>query len=98
MLFSLCAEQQHIEANLKAAVAGVYIMMYFHDEEEPCFCDLNLNKGTINSADVHYVATECRDILFDMQVTELLSLYLFLFYLYALYFYILNTIQLIWKF
>ncbi|XVE49181.1 hypothetical protein DITRI_Ditri01bG0061700 [Diplodiscus trichospermus] len=57
------SEQQHVQTNLKAAFAGISILVSFHDEDQDNLCDL------INiSSNLHYLGIECRDISLVMQV------------------------------
>ncbi|KAM1790718.1 hypothetical protein ACFX12_034755 [Malus domestica] len=56
-------EQQHVETNLKAALAGISVVFSFQDEKQTHFCD---NKGV--DSDVLYLGAECRDILLVTQV------------------------------
>ncbi|KHG30101.1 Autophagy-related protein 2 [Gossypium arboreum] len=57
------SEQQHVQTNLKAAFAGISIVLSFHDEDLDHLCDLiDLNSN------IHYLGIECRDISVRMQV------------------------------
>ncbi|XP_022725387.1 autophagy-related protein 2-like isoform X2 [Durio zibethinus] len=57
------SEQQHVQTNLKAAFAGISIVLSFHDEDPDNLCDL------INiSSNIHYLGIECRDISLVVQV------------------------------
>ncbi|XP_048433003.1 autophagy-related protein 2 [Pyrus x bretschneideri] len=56
-------EQQHVETNLKAALAGISVVFSFQDEKQTHFCD---SKGV--DSDVLYLGAECRDILLVSQV------------------------------
>ncbi|XWS54815.1 hypothetical protein CRYUN_Cryun10bG0121600 [Craigia yunnanensis] len=61
------SEQQHVETNLKAAFAGISIVLSFHDEDQDQLYDLN--GGVINSnSNIHYLGIECRDISLLVQV------------------------------
>ncbi|XWS62890.1 hypothetical protein CRYUN_Cryun06bG0049400 [Craigia yunnanensis] len=57
------SEQQHVQANLKAAFAGISIVLSFHDEYRDNLCDL-----ISISSNIHYLGIECRDISLVMQV------------------------------
>ncbi|XP_022746308.1 autophagy-related protein 2-like [Durio zibethinus] len=61
------SEQQHVETNLKAAFAGISIVLSFHDEDQDHLYDLN---GDVinNSSNIHYLGIECRDISLLVQV------------------------------
>ncbi|XVF67592.1 hypothetical protein PTKIN_Ptkin10aG0133500 [Pterospermum kingtungense] len=61
------SEQQHVETNLKAAFAGISIVLSFHDEDQDHLYDLN---GDVikNSSDIHYLGIDCRDISLLVQV------------------------------
>ncbi|KAK9286731.1 hypothetical protein L1049_015134 [Liquidambar formosana] len=61
------SEQQHVETNLKAIVAGISVVFSFCDEDQKHLCDLKddqINNGTNG----HYLVAECRDMLFVLQV------------------------------
>ncbi|XWS39960.1 hypothetical protein CRYUN_Cryun18bG0099200 [Craigia yunnanensis] len=61
------SEQHHVETNLKAAFAGISIVLSFHDEDQDHLYDLN---GDVinNSSNIHYLGIECRDISLLVQV------------------------------
>ncbi|MBA0614169.1 hypothetical protein Godav_014496 [Gossypium davidsonii] len=57
------SEQQHVQTNLKAAFAGISIVLSFHDEDLDHLCDL-----IDLSSNIHYLGIECRDISVLVQV------------------------------
>ena len=74
MIFlSFCSstEQQHVETNLKATIAGISIVFAFHDENQRHSCDLGGAQANVGS-NVHYLGAECRDMLFISQVNRYL--------------------------
>ncbi|KAK6241046.1 Atg2/VPS13 [Theobroma cacao] len=61
------SEQQHVLTNLKAAIAGVSIVLSFHDEVWDRLSNLNGDQINISS-NIHYLGMECRDISLVVQV------------------------------
>nr|CAN60185.1 hypothetical protein VITISV_022258 [Vitis vinifera] len=59
-------EEQHVETNLKATIAGISIVFAFHDENQRHSCDLGGAQANVGS-NVHYLGAECRDMLFISQ-------------------------------
>lgn len=57
------SEQQHVETNLKATLAGISVVFSFQNENQTHFCD---TKGAHSA--VLYLGAECRDILLVTQV------------------------------
>ncbi|KAK8616353.1 hypothetical protein V6N13_017906 [Hibiscus sabdariffa] len=57
------SEQQHVQTNLKAAFAGISIVLSFHDEDLDHTCD-----PLHASSSIHYLGIECRDISVLVQV------------------------------
>ncbi|GMJ12773.1 PEROXISOME UNUSUAL POSITIONING 1, AUTOPHAGY 2 [Hibiscus trionum] len=57
------SEQQHVQTNLKAAFAGISIVLFFHDEDLDHSCDL-----IHATSSIHYLGIECRDISVLVQV------------------------------
>ena len=64
-------EQQHVETNLKATIAGISIVFAFHDENQRHSCDLGGAQANVGS-NVRYLGAECRDMLFISQVNRYL--------------------------
>lgn len=64
----MCTEQQHVETNLKATLAGISVVFSFQNENRTHFCD---TKGAHSA--VLYLGAECRDILLVMQVIPVLG-------------------------
>ena len=84
MIFlSFCSstEQQHVETNLKATIAGISVVFAFHDENQRHSCDLGGAQANVGS-NVHYLGAECRDMLFILQVIILLGVFPFHFEFY----------------
>ncbi|PPD78601.1 hypothetical protein GOBAR_DD24471 [Gossypium barbadense] len=63
LILVLTYEQQHVQTNLKAAFAGISIVLSFHDEDLDLLCDL-----IDLSSNIHYLGIECRDISVLVQV------------------------------
>ncbi|XP_034681405.1 autophagy-related protein 2 isoform X10 [Vitis riparia] len=61
-------EQQHVETNLKATIAGISVVFAFHDENQRHSCDLGGAQANVG-LNVHYLGAECRDMLFILQVS-----------------------------
>ena len=61
-------EQQYVETNLKATIAGISIVFAFHDENQRHSCDLGGAQANVGS-NVHYLGAGCRDMLFILQVS-----------------------------
>ncbi|XP_062022613.1 autophagy-related protein 2 isoform X2 [Rosa rugosa] len=61
-------EQQPVETNLKATLAGISVVFPFQDENQNHLCDTKGDLGS--SSDVLYLCVECRDILLAMQVSS----------------------------
>ncbi|XP_065870946.1 autophagy-related protein 2 isoform X2 [Euphorbia lathyris] len=60
------SEQQHVQTNLKATLAGISIILSFQDEEQEYWFD---PKSKVRScSDVHYVVAECNSIFLSLQV------------------------------
>lgn len=66
----LCTEQQPVETNLKATLAGISVVFPSQDENQNHLCDTKIDLGS--SSDVLYLCAECRDILLVMQVITVL--------------------------
>ncbi|KAJ4963605.1 hypothetical protein NE237_023544 [Protea cynaroides] len=52
------SEQKHVETNLKATIAGISVILSFHDEEQKHVSDLK---------NVHYLGSKCGDVLLVLQ-------------------------------
>ncbi|KAJ0076917.1 hypothetical protein Patl1_36151 [Pistacia atlantica] len=61
------SEQQHVQTNLKAVFAGVYIVLSFHDEDEKQSYDGKGDQINVESH-IHCLGAECRDISLVVQV------------------------------
>ncbi|XP_031260319.1 autophagy-related protein 2 isoform X2 [Pistacia vera] len=61
------SEQQHVQTNLKAVFAGVYIVFSFHDEDEKQSYDGKGDQINVESH-IHCLGAECRDISLVVQV------------------------------
>ncbi|KAJ4965491.1 hypothetical protein NE237_017340 [Protea cynaroides] len=53
-------EQKHVETNFKATVAGISVILSFHDEEQKHACDF---KST------HYLGAKCGDVILVLRNT-----------------------------
>ncbi|WCJ17657.1 Autophagy-related protein 2 [Euphorbia peplus] len=60
------SEQQHVQTNLKATLAGISVILSFQDEEHDYGFDSQGKEK--NSSDVHYVVAECNGIFLSFQV------------------------------
>lgn len=76
LMFSY-TEQQHVETNLKANVAGISLIFSFHDEDELHTSDLSCYQEKIDSY-LHFLDLECSNIQLKLQV-EILTIYIVLF-------------------
>ncbi|KAL6213423.1 hypothetical protein ACLB2K_012870 [Fragaria x ananassa] len=65
---NVAPEQQPVETNLKATLAGISVVFPFQDENQNDFCDTKGNLGS--SSDVLYLSMESQDILLVMQVSS----------------------------
>lgn len=70
--FHSSPEQQHVETNVKAAIAGISVVFAFHDENQRHSCDQCGDQANVGSY-VHYLGAECRDMLFSSQVIIMLG-------------------------
>ncbi|KAI3441378.1 Autophagy-related protein 2 [Psidium guajava] len=61
------SEQQHIETNLRASIAGMSLMFSLHDEDEGNFPELNDDQENV-SFDYHCLGAECGDISLMVQI------------------------------
>lgn len=57
------AEQQHIQTDLRATIAGISIVLSFHDDGDQAH----------DVMDANYVAAECRGLFVAMQVMIVLG-------------------------
>uniref|UniRef100_A0A5B6ZZ23 Autophagy-related protein 2 n=1 Tax=Davidia involucrata TaxID=16924 RepID=A0A5B6ZZ23_DAVIN len=60
-------EQQHVETNLKATVAGISFFFSFLDEDQKHLSDLKGDQMNVGS-NVHYLGAKCKDMLLVLQV------------------------------
>ncbi|KAL5541102.1 hypothetical protein UlMin_043388 [Ulmus minor] len=60
------SEQQHVETNLKATLAGVSVFLSFQDEKQKCLFDTD-GQATGGSF-VPYLGAECKDIFLLMKI------------------------------
>ncbi|KAK4784612.1 hypothetical protein SAY86_018980 [Trapa natans] len=61
------SEQQHVQTNLKATVAGISLILSFHDEDELHSSDLRCNQEKVDSY-LHFLVLECYNIHLQLQV------------------------------
>ncbi|XP_030450461.2 autophagy-related protein 2 [Syzygium oleosum] len=61
------SEQQHVETNLRASIAGMSLMFSLHDEDEGNFPELNDDQENVGF-DYHCLGAECRDISLMVQI------------------------------
>ncbi|KDP42306.1 hypothetical protein JCGZ_01630 [Jatropha curcas] len=59
--------QQHVQTNLQATLAGIFIMLSFQDEDQEYSCYLNGDENSTGSY-VHHMVAECKDIFVSLQV------------------------------
>ncbi|KAK6946119.1 Vacuolar protein sorting-associated protein 13-like, N-terminal domain [Dillenia turbinata] len=63
----ISTEQQHVETNFKATIAGISVLFSLNDEDTRPAHDLNNEKINICSS-AHYLTAECQHILLILEV------------------------------
>nr|DAD41239.1 TPA_asm: hypothetical protein HUJ06_015562 [Nelumbo nucifera] len=61
------SEQQHVETNLKATIAGVSVVLSLHDEYQKHSCNLMSDDATFVE-NIHYLNMKCLDLLLVLQI------------------------------
>ncbi|KAI4295638.1 hypothetical protein L6164_035661 [Bauhinia variegata] len=60
------SEQQHVETNFRVTIAGISVVLSFHDEERQHHSDPSTNNGI--GLHMDYLGVECNEILLTLQI------------------------------